>query len=309
MERFLIDAHCDTITRLMNQKKELFKNDCHIDIEKLKSYDNVVQFFAVWFDTKNHKNLLEKTLKYIDFYNEQLKKYNQYIAKVETSFDIKSNKNSKKISAVLAIEGGEVLEGKISALKTLYDCGVRAITLTWNYDNEISGAIGNNKTGLTPFGEEVVLNMNLLGMIIDVSHLSYKGFWDVDRITKKPFMASHSNVKNLCNHKRNLDDKQIRAIANKGGVIGINMFSEFLLEDKQSTIDDVMEHIKYIINLAGTDCIGFGCDFDGIDKTPISIDDISKLNIVIDNIVKVYGETVTEKILNRNFMRLIKEIF
>lgn len=306
MERFLIDAHCDTITRLMNEKKNLFENDCHIDINKLNSFDYCVQFFAIWLESKYYNNPLAQVLKYIKFYDEQILKYNKYISKATNFDDIIKNKNKSKISAILSIEGGEALEQNLSILDDLYNLGVRALSLTWNNDNKLAGgALGNS--GITKFGYDVIYQMNLLGMIVDVSHLSEKSFWEFDKINKLPYMASHSNVKKLCNHKRNLSDDQIKAIANKDGVIGINLYNDFL-SDTNSTIDDVLKHIDYIIKIVGADYVGFGCDFDGMDKLPKNINNVSDLNIIIDRLITTYGEEITEKILNKNFMRLIKSV-
>lgn len=307
MKHFLIDAHCDTITRIMEDNKDLFKNDCHIDIERLRNFDSV-QFFAIWLDSKYYTNAYEQTLKYIDFYNQQIEKYNKFIAKAITVKDINKNKADNKISAVLAIEGGEALDGKLENLQALYNLGVRAMTLTWNYDNQIAGG-ANGNSGMTQFGYDVVNKMYNIGMIIDVSHLSEKSFWDFDKIAKGSYMASHSNVKNLCSHRRNLSDEQIKAIANKDGVIGMNLYSGFLSFNEFSNIEDILNHIDYIINLVGSDYIGFGCDFDGIDRTPDSISDVSKLDILIQKLLTKYGDTITEKILNLNFMRLINNIW
>jgi len=305
MERFLIDAHCDTITKLMDEKKDLFENDCHIDIKKLNSFDYCVQFFAIWLAPKYYNNALNQTLKYIDFYNSQILKYNKYIAKATNINDIIKNKIENKISAVLSIEGAESLQD-LSTLDYLYSLGIRALNLTWNNDNRLAGgALGNN--GITEFGYDVINKMNLLGIIIDVSHLSEKSFWDFDKINKKPFIASHSNVKSLCNNKRNLSDEQIKAIAKKEGVIGINLYNNFLSK-KKSTIDDVLKHIDYIIKLVGADYVGFGCDFDGMNSTPENINNVSDLNIIIDRLINTYGEEITEKILNKNFIRLIKSV-
>lgn len=308
MKKFLIDGHCDTITKLMNEGKELMKNDCHIDIEKLRKYDLSVQFFAIWLNQKYYNDALNKTLEYIDFYNNQLEKYSDFINKAETVKDIENNIKYNKISGVLSIEGGEVLEGNLSTLKLLYNLGVRAMTLTWNYDNQIAGGASGN-SGITSFGYDVINEMYKLGIIIDVSHLSERSFWEFNDIAKGSYMVSHSNVKSLCSNRRNLSDEQIKAVADKNGIIGINMYSGFLSDTGISTVEDIMNHIDYIIKLIGVNNIGFGCDFDGIDKTPELISDISKLDLVIERIISTYGDTVAEKLLNINFMRVINDVW
>lgn len=308
MNNFLIDAHCDTITRLMEDNKELIKNNCHIDIEKLKNFNSPVQFFAIWLQPKYYENPMQQTLKYIDFYNTQLKKYSEFIDKAESVKDIEKNRNCKKISAILTIEGGEAIES-ISSLQLLYNLGVRAVALTWNNSNKIAGGIEENQKGITDFGYSIVSKMNKLGMIVDVSHLSEKSFWDFDKVAENSYIASHSNAKKLCNNRRNLTDEQIKAIANKNGVIGINLYSGFLSNNETSTVEDILKHMDYIIKLVGSDYVGFGCDFDGIDKTPELVSDVSKLELVIEKIITLYGDCVAEKILNNNFMRVIKNVW
>jgi membrane dipeptidase len=310
MKRFLVDGHCDTITRLMDERKELIKNDLHIDIEKLNSFENPVQIFAIWLKKEYYANALEQTLKYIDFYNNQIEKYKEHIQRVIRIEDIEDNKKNGKISSILALEGGESLEGDINNLECIYDLGVRAMTLTWNYTNAIASGIGEKcDLGFTEFGYKVIEQMNKLGMIVDVSHLSEKGFWQFNKAYQGAFMASHSNVRSICNHARNLSDEQIKAIANKNGIIGINLYNEFLSTKKSVQIADVLEHIEYIIKLVGTDNIGFGCDFDGIDAMPEGMDNVSNLNDVIEKISKKHGDTVAEKIASANFIRFINDVW
>lgn len=309
MKRFLIDGHCDTITRLMDEQKEIIKNDLHIDIEKLNCFDHPVQVFAIWLKKEYYPNALSQTLKYIKFYNEQIKKYNQYINWAMNSADIIENKENNKMSALLALEGGECLEGNINNLNQLYDLGVRLMTLTWNYSNSIaSGVAEKADLGFTEFGYQVIDQMDNLGMIVDVSHLSQKCFWQFNNVFEQAFIASHSNAKGVCDHKRNLTDEQIKAIADKNGIIGINLYNEFLSAKNNAQISDVLEHINYIIKLIGTDNIGFGCDFDGIDATPYGISNVSDLIFIIEEISKKHGDSVAEKIASANYMRFIKQV-
>ena len=162
--------------------------------------------------------------------------------------------------------------------------------------------------GLTSFGKDVVREMNRLGMVVDVSHLSVNGFWDVEKTAEMPYIASHSNARGVCSGARNLSDDQIRAIAGHGGVIGINLFSPFVADKERVGLEDVMRHIDYIIKLAGDDCIGLGCDFDGIDKTPVDLQNISHLKKLLDRIEKEYGKETADKIAEKNFLRVLKKI-
>jgi len=308
MKKFIIDAHCDTITKIKNTNQQLLKNNCHIDLNRLGEYETPVQFFAVCLEENSPKEPLKRTLDYIDFYYEQLNKYSNFIAPVKNYMDILKNKDNNKISSLLSVEGGDAIEKDLKNLKLLYDKGVRAINLTWNFDNLIAGGIKGQCDTLTDFGREVIRYMENLGIIIDVSHLGQKSFWQVDSLVKGPYIASHSNAKAVCNNSRNLSDEQLKAIAQKNGVIGINLYSDFLTDKPYSSIEDIITHIDYISSLIGFDYIGLGCDFDGIDKMPIQIKNISNLNLLIENLSNKYGDSKLEKLLNLNFMRILKNI-
>lgn len=296
------DAHCDTITELYLRKQELLNNKCHISIKGLLRYQAPVQVFSIWLSKR--EEYLEDTVSIIDFFDSQMEKYDNFISHGTKKGDIEKNKKAGMITAILGIEGGESLNGDIENLNMFYERGVRIITLTWNNENSLAGGCGS-KLGLTPFGREVVHEMNQKGMVIDVSHLSQQGFWDVVESSKKPFVASHSNAVGVCDHERNLSDEQIKVIAKTGGVIGINLYPPFLGEGECSILDAV-KHIDYILRLAGEDCIGLGCDFDGINKPPRGIYSVSDLKKLINILDMMYGRKITEKILEKNMRGLFQ---
>ncbi len=309
MIRF-VDGHCDTIVKVLDYGENLLENQRHIDIKRLKECGSPLQFFAIWLDPRYYPISLRKTIQYIDFFNSQLEKNKEYLAPVYCYADIEKNQILGKISALLSIEGGEALEGDISVLRILYRLGVRAMTLTWNYRNALADGVLENQTGggLTRFGKTVVEEMNILGMIVDISHISEKGFWDVEKIAECPYIASHSNAKAVCPAPRNLTDDQIKAIARRGGVIGLNMYPPFLSATGHANMEDVLKHIDYIIELVGDDYIGLGCDFDGIDETPSDIRHVSDIQSLMSVIEKRYGADTMEKIAERNFLRVLKKI-
>ncbi|HHW58413.1 MAG TPA: membrane dipeptidase [Clostridia bacterium] len=307
-----VDFHCDTLYRLVDKQVNFFEksNEGHVDFPRMKEGKVHLQVFAVFVDPKfMRKNAATIALKMIDKMHELVEKSNelQLILKGE---DIDKIKKEGKIGALLSIEGGEALEGELSLLRMFYKLGVRALTLTWSLRNDLGdGVDGVKEAGLTSFGKEVVKEMNRLGMIVDVSHLNEKGFWDVVELSEKPIIASHSNAKTLCSHRRNLTDEQIKAIAQKGGVIGINFVPQFLRDDKNATIEDILNHIDYMVELVGEDYIGFGSDFDGISSTPEGLEDISQFPEIVEGLIKRgYTQEQIEKITYKNFENLIKKI-
>ena len=309
----LIDLHCDTIDRLMINVKEsnLRVNEFSVDIERLKKADSLAQTFALFVDTDKTNDPFEYCMRMADKFFEEMEKNKDVISLAKNYEDIKRNESERKVSALLSIEEGAVLEGNIDNLNKFYDLGVRMMTLTWNHKNEIGyphNIGGDPKKGLTDFGIEVVHKMNELGMLIDVSHLSDAGFYDVARLSKQPFIATHSNSRNVKNHSRNLTDDMIRTLGNKGGVTGINFFSKFLGDSEVGKVDDMIKHIKHIINVGGIDVVAIGTDFDGID-TEVEIKDISQMNKLVVALEKsgfTYDEI--EKIYYKNALRVIKEV-
>ena len=322
----IIDLHCDTVMALCQKDNVCLKNnEFQIDVNKLIKGNYMAQFFAMFLPFKI-KNIYETCINMINRYKKEIEANSDYINFAYTYNDIINNTNNNKISAILSIEEGGVVEGSIDKLINLYNLGVRMICLNWNYINGIGhpnyGKFNDNgipdfitpniKDGLTDFGLKMINKMNELGIIIDVSHLSDKGFWDCINNSTKPIVASHSNARGVCHHVRNLTDEMIIALNKNGGVMGMNYCAAFLSDDEEdgiNTIIWVVEHIKYIKNLVGVDVIALGSDFDGIDPN-IELKDASMINSLIDKLIKE-GFTIEEinKITHENMLRVIKENF
>lgn len=310
----MIDLHCDTIGRLMyaGDKSNLRKNNFSVDVEKLVKSDSMAQFFALYVDSQQVYDPLKYALDMLDrFYNEI--QANSDKLRLATNYEeLMENNNNNRISVFLTIEEGGVIQGKLSNLRSFYRLGVRLMTLTWNYTNEIG--FPNCKSelqnkGLTEFGIECVREMNNLGMIIDVSHLSDGGFYDVAKYSSKPFVASHSNSRQICHHPRNLNDDMIRVLAEKGGVTGINFEKSFLNTKGRSFAQDIVNHIKHIINIGGSEVVALGTDFDGIDAKGLEIDNIGDMDKLLTALNDAgFSDDIIEKIFYKNALRVIKEV-
>jgi len=309
----VIDSHCDTISfPILEKGYSLYSNKAHIDLKRMQNFKGYVQFFATFADAKFFdKCIMKRTIKIIDEFYKQLDLYKEHISLCKSYKDIEDCLDSSKIGAILSIEGGEALEGSIFATRMFYRLGVRSICLTWNYRNEIADGVGEleSKGGLTCFGKELIREMNKLGMIIDVSHINEPGFWDVASLSYHPFIASHSNAAALCNNKRNLTDEQIKALAQKNGVMGINLYPQFLNNSGNASIKDIIEHIEYILALVGPAHVGLGADFDGIDTLPNGICGVQDIGKIFNELSKLnYSQETIEKISHGNLLRVIKEI-
>lgn len=322
----IIDLHCDTIMALYHNNDICLKNNSlQIDVNKLIEGNYMAQFFAMFLPFKIN-NIYDVCLNMIKRYKEEVELNKEYIDFAYSYNDIINNSKNNKISAILSIEEGGVVEGSIDKLIHLYELGVRMICLNWNYENGIGypnygkyNSDGkpdyitpNVDNGLTNFGFQMIKKMNELGIIIDVSHLSDKGFWDCINNSTKPIIASHSNARTICKHVRNLTDEMIIALHKNGGVMGMNYCNEFLCDDAKegrSTIKWVVKHIKYIKNLVGVDVIALGSDFDGIDPN-IGLKDASMLNDLIKELINEgFNKEEIDKITHKNILRVIKTNF
>lgn len=317
----MVDLHCDTLMECV-KGTPLAKNNLHIDIEKLKKGGALAQFFAIFIPTGEsavrHGNPFppyEYFCRTYDAYLRELELNKNDIASALCYADIERNMAANKISALLTIEdGGAVLENDMARLEEAYQKGVRLITLTWFYENCIGYPCSKDhpelmNKGLKPFGLEVVKRMNELGMLIDVSHLSDGGFWDVVKHSNKPFVASHSCCRALCNHPRDLTDEMLKALGDKGGVIGVNFSDGFLRTggSEMSYIEDVVHHLRHMADKAGIDAPAFGSDYDGIGST-LEWVDYAGMPKIVDAMGKVFTCSEIDKICNKNALRVIKEV-
>lgn len=304
----LIDLHCDTILGIVDTKGavELRKNELCIDVQRLKQANSLAQFFAMYIDLELDKEPLKRCLEMIDCFNQEIKKNSEDLAFAQSLSDLRNNEQKEKISAFLTVEEGGVLEDKLENLSKLHQLGVRLITLVWNYPNCIGFPNHEWKYkdhGLTAFGEQVVTDMNRLGMIIDVSHLSDQGFYDVAKLSNAPFVASHSNARAVELHSRNLSDDMLKLLANKGGVTGINFEPTFLGDG--GTVERMVAHIKHIRKVAGVETIAIGTDFDG--TSPLqAIKHVAEMEKLVVGLTHE-GFTVDEieKIMYKNTERVI----
>lgn len=311
-ESVVVDAHCDTLTAMLGQNRRLgeFSGGGQSDLPRLKDGGVKLQFFAAFIAPKFKTLAVRRTLELIDLFYRETEENKKAVMPVKNWVEINEALASGKIAALLAIEGGEALEGSIGVLRMLHRLGVRGLTLTWNGRNELGDGVGEEGTGggLTSFGVAVVEEMNRLGMLVDVSHLSEKGFWDVMSVSGQPVIASHSNCRALCDHPRNVNDEQIRAMAEKGGVMGITFVPDFLGGEKPS-VKEVLDHIGHAVSVGGVDCVGLGSDFDGTDNLPAGLEDSARIPAVTSGLMdRGYGDDAIKKILGGNFLRVIGQV-
>lgn len=327
------DMHCDTISEIFERRKrgeegDLFCNSLHIDLQKMAKGNYLLQNFALFTHLEKQEKPFEYVMELIDVFYEELRPYTDRIRVVTNWQDIEKNKKEGRMSALLAIEEGGVCCGKLEYLRDFYRLGVRMMTLTWNFPNGLGYpnrilpdketgrplCIPDTENGLTETGIDFVREMERMGMIIDISHLNDAGIWDVFRYTKKPFVASHSNARAVAGHPRNLTDEMIHALAERGGVAGINFCASFLRDKEdgkepvRSYCRDMVMHMKHMKKTGGIGCIGLGSDFDGITSV-LEMEDSSGMGLLADEMSR-QGFTVSEieAVFHGNVLRVYREL-
>ena len=312
-----IDLHCDTASLLLESNGALKKNSLKVDIERLQKGEALAQFFAMYIDSKKVESSYDYCVAMLNNFKKELALNSDTIKLCQNHDDLMLAQKEHKIGAFLTIEEGEAIEGEIDKLCYFKEQGISLMTLTWNYENALGYSNfewRDQYKGLKQKGFEIVEEMNALKMIIDVSHLSDAGFEDVITHSKSPIIATHSNSRTMTNNPRNLSDKMLKTLADKGGITGINFFNNFLVEEELkdklqlSTLDEMLRHIKHIRDVAGIEVIGLGSDFDGI-PNPVEIKDCSQMFKLSDKLLSNgFSTDDVEKIFYGNSLRVIKDV-
>lgn len=305
----LIDLHCDTVYELMAKpERTLAQNDLCVDLNKMDQGSSFIQCFALFVDLEESASPYERVTRMAQRLLREVNSNSERVTLLKTRSDLLNLRQLQKHGALMTVEEGGVLEGKLERLAELYQLGVRMMTLTWNYSNQLANPSCIDQTlGLTSLGFEAVEQMEELGILVDVSHLSDAGVRDVAAVAKRPFLASHSNCRSVWEHWRNLPDELIRLIAESGGVIGLNFAQSFLGPHKISRIEDMLRHIRHLYQVGGQDVLAIGTDFDGIPRG-VEIDDLGQMNRLFEALQQAgFKEDFVEAIAWRNAFRLFEQ--
>ena len=301
----------------------------HTDLVRMKQGKIGIQFFSCFIECKDDdkyyqdfnkpNSIVRDTLEQIDVVKRLVDEYSHSFKFVHTADEALQNfreSTPKKISITLGVEGLHQVDLSLAVVRQYYDLGVRYITLTHNCDNPFATAAssvmgGLPDKGLTDYGRDCIKEMNRLGMIVDLSHVSYKTMTDTLDVTSAPVMFSHSSAYALCNHERNVRDDVLKRVKENGGVVCVNFLPDFLKQEGKDevTIEDAADHIKYIVDLIGWDHVGLGSDFDGIPKGPKGLEDVSKYPDLVKRVWRETGATEADivKLMGLNVIRVWKE--
>lgn len=314
-----VDGHCDVLTKLWESGEfsSFHAPDSNLDVSyvKAKQANYLMQSFAIFVPPQVHvSERLSVALTMIDVFNRHIVKNGQHVKHVLKYEHIAEAQNNGCLAALLLLEGAEAVQGNLHHLRILHKLGVRSVGLTWNNANEVAdGAEEERGGGLTRFGRQFVNEMTNLNMLLDVSHLSRRGFWDVlEQSEAIAVHASHSNARSICRHPRNLDDSQIKALLARDGVIGLTFVPWFLegrlpKNDNDTRPEILLRHIDHICALGGVNHIAFGSDFDGFTPKLQNLSDARDVSFLTELLLKHYKEDEVKGFLSRNWLRYFRD--
>ncbi|WP_186564474.1 membrane dipeptidase [Lawsonibacter celer] len=311
----VFDAHCDALLLRLLYGGTLRENGRHLDLKRMSAYRRYVQFFAIWGDAQAFPGCDLRGAPPESFFPAE---YELFRSEMEANRDcisfcrsgeeIRAALEGGKMAALLSVEGGELLGCSLERLEEAHAKGVRAVNLTWNHANALSGSNAERpELGLTRQGRDFVRKMERLGMLVDVSHLSDPGFWDVADMLSGPFIASHSNARSVFFHPRNLTDAQFTAIIEHNGVAGLNLYANFLGE--KAGVDTVIAHLEHCLDLGGAAHVALGTDFDGCSLLPAGISGVQDLERLWERLLqRNYGRELLRALFFENLMRVVSEV-
>ena len=306
----LFDGHCDTILRCYLEGGGLRRQAGHLDLERRRGKGRWAQFFATFGSPEDMpgRSLWEVFLEEYALFRSEVDANADLVAFCRTGEEARAAFAAGKTAAFLSAEGAELLDCDPDKLRLAHRMGVRAVNITWNHPNALSGTNAEERDrGLSEQGRAFVKTMGELGMLVDVSHLSDPGFWDVMEVTDRPVVATHSNARAIFPHPRNLTDAQFTAIINTNGVAGLNMYAGFLGDDPD--FDTVVSHLEHFLALGGENNVSMGGDWDGITQMPRGMSGIQDMEKLYEHLLRRnYSESLLEKVFYSNLMRVVNEV-
>lgn len=320
----IFDGHCDTLISIRDNERRL-GDRCqvtpnsdetswqHIDLPRLLEGGVTAQTFAC-FVRKQFlpSDATNEALRLIDAFYLALDENPDTLLLATMAADVEQAKAEGKVAGVLSLEGSEAMEGDLAMLRTFHRLGLRALGLTWNWRNQAADGLGESRTGggLTEFGVALVREANRLGIILDIAHLAPAGVRDVLELSEAPVVASHANARALCDHRRNLTDEQLEGIAASGGLVAVTYVPSFLAEDSQTaSLEQVLDHIDYIVKTIGVDHVGLGSDFDGFGGMLPGLEDATHMPALTAGLVnRGYTDEQVIKILGGNYLRIFHQV-
>lgn len=314
----IIDGHTDFLLSLTTTGRSFLEESSvgHVDLPRARRGHVGAMLTAVYLRNEFlPQHALSETLSTVDFLKRTIAASNGQMELIRGHRQLVDCLERGVFGAILHYEGAEAIDPDFAVLRLSYELGLRSLGLVWSRPTIFAEGVGptNEGRGLTGLGRQLVRECNRMGILVDVSHLNDPGFWDVVEVTERPFVASHSNVRSLCNHERNLTDDQIKALAAKGGLMGINYAVGFLVEGARRGSDVplgvLVDHIDYIVNLVGVDHVALGSDYDGA-GVPDALKDVAHDVVLVEELARRgYDEGAIAKICRDNWLRVLGDVW
>lgn len=309
-EAIVVDLHNDIMLEVQSGKRDITQVSPvgHSDLPRFRQGEVDVQVFALFVHPTEAPRGRQRVTALLDAFDRLAASHPAVLRPVNSVAEIRQMHTTGSLAVVLAVENASALEGDPDFVKVLFDRGVRMMGLTWNNSNGLAdGALESTHGGLTSLGRTVLARMQDLGMVVDVSHLSEKSFWDLLGATQGPIVATHSNAASLVPHPRNLTDAQLRAVAERGGVVGVNFVPAFL---GGASLARVFEHMGHMVSVTGPDSVALGSDFDGFTGRVNGLEDVSRLpDLTAGLLGRGYEPQTIKKILGENALRVFSEVW
>jgi membrane dipeptidase len=309
----VVDGHADSVLQVLEGKRSLVErsDQGHLDFPRAREAGLTGTVQTAWPDPVHYPVAPRRVLQQIDALLGQIEASGGQAQLARSAADVRRCHAEQRLAVVLNVEGAEALQGELALLRVLHRLGVRVLQPVWNHRNEAADGIveEHGRGGLSAFGRALVGEMNRLGMAIDMSHLNQAGFYEVLERSTQPVLFTHGNCRALFDHRRNLTDEQIRALAANGGVFGVSVVDAFMGQDEGDP-RRVADHVDHAVQLVGPDHVGYGSDFDGTDRLPRGLEDVSRLpNLTAELLERGYDEPSLAKILGGNYLRVFERVF
>lgn len=325
----VVDGHADSILQVLQGERTLIERSDrgHLDFPRARAGGLGCSIQAAWPDPVYYPVAAKRVLAQIDALLGQIEKSEGAASLALTAGDVREAREAGRLAIVLDVEGAEPLHGEIALLRILHRLGVRVLQPVWNHRNEAADGVveEGSRGGLSQFGRALVREANRIGVALDVSHLTQSGFFDVLELSDRPVLFTHGNCRALFDHRRNLTDEQIRALAQAGGVLGISVVSAFMVPGGDATsreaaeaalraspgdVGTVANHVDHVVQLVGPDHVAYGSDFDGTSVVPNGLESVELLpNLTAELLARGYDEPSLAKILGANYLRVFERVF
>jgi membrane dipeptidase len=318
----VMDAHVDPLPRVLDRGDDLGDESAggQVDIPKLRRGGVNIVWFALWVDPRKFQGpaATQRAADLLAAFRRQVRRHGDDMVECRTAAQCRGAAASGKIAALVGIEGGIAINDDLRAIQQFCDAGARRMVLTWRGNLAWAGSSQSEdpSRGLSDFGRSVVREMNRLGMVVDLSHVSDRTFYDAIAVSRLPVIVSHSNARALAPHPRNVTDDMLRTLRDNGGVIGVNFFQTYLKPDPAEgwfarsgtgTLKDVLDQTDHMVRVAGIDHVGIGSDLDGDIRPARGLETAAKMPALFEGLrSRGYSESDIRKIAGENFLRVLE---